>query len=93
MNAQIPRVRQHRPVLAGVKATLRVGLRPSLDPGSGQACQRPSGIRSDKIRSPRFEGIAGANGGLGLDPHEDGTTLGTAAQGPSAPTSRHAPSP
>ena len=58
MNAQIPRVGQHRPVLAGVKATLRVGLRPSLDPGSGRATQRPSGIRSDKIRSPRFEGIA-----------------------------------
>jgi hypothetical protein len=33
MNAQIPRVGQHWPVLAGVKATLRVGLRPSLDPG------------------------------------------------------------
>lgn len=37
---------------------LRVGLRPSLDPGSGRTCQRPNGIRSDKIRSPRFEGIA-----------------------------------
>ena len=55
MNAQIPRVRQHRPVLADVKATLRVGLRPSLDPGSGRATQRPSGdpVRQNQVSTIR----------------------------------------
>jgi hypothetical protein len=61
MSTRLPPA-QHGAVLAGVKATPSGVLRPALTPAAGDAHQQRPGVRqkqgSDKIRSPRFQGIA-----------------------------------
>ena len=53
MNAQIPRVGQHRPVLAGVKASPPGGLRPALTPAPGGTGWELPGAGGRKIKRAR----------------------------------------